>query len=509
MSASVHATLTRRSRHRYDTVDSRDDAESLARLASRHREGNLMLRTARRSVVPAALLALVAPLGVTPAHAAPTPSWQNLSAALHDHSDDAPLLIAAHRGQWREAPENSLAAIEAAIRDGAEIIELDVMRTKDDHLVLMHDTTVDRTTDGTGAVADLTLAQIKDLRLKQGLGGDQAALTEHRVPTLEEALDVLRGRAFVNLDKGWSIREDIYRVLDETGTVDHGLFKSSAPVAEVDAFLADHPDALYLHVVNDANTDSIGAFATDPVAYEIVFDDLADAQVQPEALAEVRETSRIWINSMWESLAAGMTDETSLRDEDLGWKRLVDDFGASMIQTDNVEALDYWRDGGDLDRYGYLPGKDRTVRVQGEDYATGGEGVAYHDLDPNRCTVMRLDEGVDICSNRGAIGVSWIRGGEWIRYQVEVPKTGRYRVSARVSSPYSPAGSVVLEWDGKAGAVREIRNTTHHGAFELQPLETTFLTQGTHDLVVRMPEGFQNFNIDYLQLDRGVPPVRA
>ncbi|EHR61501.1 glycerophosphodiester phosphodiesterase family protein [Saccharomonospora cyanea] len=465
-----------------------------------------MLRKAR-SLVPAALLLLTMPFVAPAAHAERAPKWSQLVATLHDHSADAPLMIAAHRAQWRQAPENSIAAIEAAIADGAEIVELDIMRTKDGHLVLMHDTTVDRTTNGTGAVADLTLAQIKNLRLKKGLGGAQAPLTDHRVPTLEEALEVLRGRAFVNLDKGWTIREDIYRVLARTDTVDHGLFKSSAPVAEVDTFRKAHPDALYMHVVGDANAASIGAFAEDPVAYEITFDEVTDAQVQPEALAEVRRTSRVWINSMWESLAAGMTDESSLRDEDLGWKRLVDEFGASMIQTDNIEALDYWRDGGNLDRYGFLPGRDRTIRIQGEDYVTGGEGVAYHDTDPNRCTIMRLDEGVDICSNRGAVGVNWIRGGEWIRYQVEVPKTGRYRVSARVSSPYSPAGTVVLEWDGKAGVPHEIGNTTHHGAFELQPLETRHLRAGTHDLVVRMPEGFQNFNIDYLQLDRGVRPV--
>lgn len=464
-----------------------------------------MLRTARKAI-PAVLFLLSAPLATPTAQAEPAPGWPELQAMLRDHSSDAPLMIAAHRAQWRVAPENSIAAIEAAIADGAEIIELDIRRTKDGHPVLMHDTTVDRTTNGTGAVADLTLAQIEELRLKKGLGGAQAPLTDHRVPTLEEAMAVLRGRAFINLDKGWPIREDIYRVLKETDTVDHGLFKSTAPVDEVDAFMAAHADAHYMHVVDDANATSIGTFAEEPVAYEIVFDKLTDAQAQPDVLAGIQKTSRVWINSMWESLDAGMTDEASLRDENLGWKRLVDEFGASMIQTDNVDALDYWREGGDLDRYGVLPGKNRTVRVQGEDYATGGEGIAYHDVDPNRCAVMRLDEGVDICSNRGAIGVSWIRGGEWLRYQVEVPKTGQYRISARVSSEHSPAGTVVLEWDGKVGGRHEVMNTTHHGAFELQPLENQHLTAGTHELVVRMPEGFQNFNIDYIQLDRGVRP---
>lgn len=79
---------------------------------------------------------------------------------LLDHGPDAKILTAAHRGQWRSAPENSLRAFEAAFADGAELVETDVRTTRDGVLVLMHDPTVDRTTDGTGAVADLTWAQL-------------------------------------------------------------------------------------------------------------------------------------------------------------------------------------------------------------------------------------------------------------------------------------------------------------------------------------------------------------
>lgn len=64
---------------------------------------------------------------------------------------------------------------------------------------------------------------------------------------------------------------------------------------------------------------------------------------------------------------------------------------------------------------------------------------------------------------------------------------------------------MILEWDGESGQRHQVMNTTHHGAYELQPLETRRLAAGTHHLVVRMPENaFQNFNIDYLQLDRGL-----
>ncbi|MGG4266449.1 glycerophosphodiester phosphodiesterase family protein [Peribacillus simplex] len=147
-------------------------------------------------------------------------------------------MILAHRGQWREYPENSLAAINEAIEDGAEVVEIDVQLTADGVPVLMHDTTVNRTTNGKGKVSDLTLAQIKNLRLKEGLGGNTAALTKHKIPTLEEVMLAVKDRAIVNLDKGWEIRDKMYAVLVKTDTVDHGLFKGSPNVEEPAEFMA-------------------------------------------------------------------------------------------------------------------------------------------------------------------------------------------------------------------------------------------------------------------------------
>ncbi|MGW4800054.1 glycerophosphodiester phosphodiesterase family protein [Nonomuraea sp. NPDC004297] len=471
-----------------------------------------MIRKFRRGLTAAGLAASLAtavalsafsPASAAAAEAGNVPdSFQRLHERLLRHGPKAPLMIAAHRGQWRDAPENSLAAIEAAIADGAEIVEIDVRPTSDGHLVLMHDDTVNRTTGGTGKVSDLTLDQIRSLRLKQGLGGAQAALTEHTVPTFEEVMRVVEGRALVNLDKGWPVREQMYEVLKRTGTVDHGLFKGSPTVEEAAAFMAKDPEILYMHIIDDATAGVAGTFpGRQPVAYEVVFDRTDDPQVAPETLEKIARHSRIWINSMWYGLAARYTDEASLRDENLGWRTLVGTYGANMIQTDNVEALDYWRDGGDLSRYGRQPGH-RTVRVEAEDYAPGGEGVGYHDLDPNRCAVARPDEGVDICDLEGAIAVNWIRGGEWLKYRFEVRKAGLYQVSARVSSPYSPAGTVVLDWGTGAGTSARIANTTSHDAMTLQPLERRRLAKGTHELVLRMPEdAYQNFNLDHLQFD--------
>lgn len=71
------------------------------------------------------------------------------------------VLVAAHRGDWRYAPENSMAAIENAIKMGVDIVEIDIQKTKDGKLILMHDGTLDRTTTGKGKIADWTLDSIK------------------------------------------------------------------------------------------------------------------------------------------------------------------------------------------------------------------------------------------------------------------------------------------------------------------------------------------------------------
>lgn len=421
---------------------------------------------------------------------------------LLDHSDDAKILTAAHRGQWRDAPENSLPAIEAAFDDGAEIVELDVRLTSDGVPVLMHDETVDRTTNGTGKVSSFTLAEIRELRLKEHLGGAQTSITDERIPTLAEAMKVAADRGLVNLDKGWPAREEIWDVLVDTGTVRNGLFKSNAPVSEVQQFRDAHPGALYLHMISDDNLASFDEFGDDqPLGYEVVFGTEQDAVARAPFLARLAKESRVWVNSMWNGLADHLTDEASLVDPSRGWGRIVSTYRASMIQTDDVQALERWLRTGEGD-----PVPRGSVRVQAEDYAPGGEGVAYHDVDAgNRGGLdMRPGDDVDISDADGNVRVSWMRGGEWLTYEVDVPRTGTYALSARVSSPYTPAGAYTVSFDGGAESERvAVLSTTSHNKQALQPSGVVQrLTRGTHTVRISLPgDAYQNWNLDYLQLD--------
>ena len=94
--------------------------------------------------------------------------------------DSGKILVAAHRGDWRNACENSLEAIENVIQMGVDIVEVDLARTKDGQLILLHDKTLNRTTTGEGKPEDHTLAEIKELYLRNGCN----IKTIYKVPTL-------------------------------------------------------------------------------------------------------------------------------------------------------------------------------------------------------------------------------------------------------------------------------------------------------------------------------------
>jgi glycerophosphoryl diester phosphodiesterase len=102
-----------------------------------------------------------------------------------------------HRGSPSSAPENTLAGYRHALDAGVDMIEVDVRVTCDGHIVLVHDGTVDGSTDGTGEVAALTFDYVRNLDAGAHRGEEFAG---ERPPTLAEALDVTRGRALLNLD---------------------------------------------------------------------------------------------------------------------------------------------------------------------------------------------------------------------------------------------------------------------------------------------------------------------
>lgn len=158
--------------------------------------------------------------------------------------------VVAHRGLAEGVPENTIAAFRQSIERGLGIIELDVRTTGDGHLVILHDETVDRTTDCTGLVADLTLDRIKSC---------DAGWPSHsgeRIPTFAEVLDFVRNRPvrlLLDVKPGTSIQHILREVrgrhaetkviLGLRRTVDVTHVRTEAPAVTVLAFMPNLSDA--------------------------------------------------------------------------------------------------------------------------------------------------------------------------------------------------------------------------------------------------------------------------
>ncbi len=136
-----------------------------------------------------------------------------LRRQLFDKKDTTVMLVA-HRGDWHGTAENSLHAIQKAIEKGCAAVEVDVRKTKDDSLVLIADETVDRMTNGKGRVADMTLAEIKALTLKEY--HDEP--TPLRIPTLEEALRFCKGKILITVSNYKDYKKEIDALVKKTDT---------------------------------------------------------------------------------------------------------------------------------------------------------------------------------------------------------------------------------------------------------------------------------------------------
>ncbi|MDR6846796.1 glycerophosphodiester phosphodiesterase family protein [Flavobacterium granuli] len=115
------------------------------------------------------------------------------------------ILKIGHRGAKGYEPENTLISFEKAIEMGADGIELDVHLSLDGHLIVIHDETIDRTTNGKGVVNELTLQELKSFTINE----------KYAIPTLDEVLDLVNQRCFINIElKGQDTAEKVVQLIE-------------------------------------------------------------------------------------------------------------------------------------------------------------------------------------------------------------------------------------------------------------------------------------------------------
>ena len=195
-----------------------------------------------------------------------------------------PILLA-HRGLVQHAPENTISGFAAAIALGLSI-ELDVYQTHDEHLVVIHDKTVDRTTNGTGEVTKMTLAEIREL--DAGSWFDRRFAGE-KVPTLEEVFKLVRERQRTPLTIGLNmkvispgIEEKIVPLVEKYELFDQ-LFAFDLPSDSSRRFKQANPKLRTTVYLNSSEIDKFDATLHDPLADCLWVNFIPDAKAMERA----------------------------------------------------------------------------------------------------------------------------------------------------------------------------------------------------------------------------------
>lgn len=162
-------------------------------------------------------------------------------------------LVSGHRGAGSIAPEDTVSGVHAAIALGADYVETDPRPTKDGFLVNLHDTSIDRTTLGTGEASELTLAEIQSFAIRPNPGGAPMPgdFSCERVPTLDDILIAARGKVHVLIDANKTDRVDLLvDAIRRTDTLDWAIFDTGS-VEKIDQALAMEPSLLTMIRVDD------------------------------------------------------------------------------------------------------------------------------------------------------------------------------------------------------------------------------------------------------------------
>ena len=277
---------------------------------------------------------------------------EKILAEMNDPNSDYVMVIS-HRGDWRNYPENSIPAIESLIRMGGDMMELDVKMTSDSVLVLMHDKTVNRMTNGKGLVSSYTLDSLKQLKMRRA---HNVTTDSVRVPTLREAFECCKDRILINVDHAQDYYKEIVELAEEMGMTGQVLMKGKKSIDQVAEDMAPYENnLLYMPIIdiNKPNGQALFAEYADrgvvPMAFEVCWKE--NGPEMEDCVAKIRNMgSKLWVNTFWPSVCGGFgnDDDAALEAADPAdvYKQYLD-MGAAMIQTDRPELLlDYLRSVG-------------------------------------------------------------------------------------------------------------------------------------------------------------------
>lgn len=264
-----------------------------------------------------------------------------LISTLYDGGKSDYVMINAHRGDWRNAPENSIQAFRNCIDAGFDIIEIDVKMTKDSVIVIMHDETIDRTTTGKGKVEDYTYKELQQLNLVSAI----RQMTRHKIPTFEEVLQLSKGNILIQVDKWQPIKEEVIRIAKKHGMLNHLILRG---VYDSQTFNKEYRNLIkgvhYLPVLvcngDESDNKQLDDFMNNIETSVMSFSFKKDNFPVLDRIPEVgKKGYRIWFNSMWADFNGGRDDEMAEYDLDNSYGWMLEK-GANIIFTDRPFLLD-------------------------------------------------------------------------------------------------------------------------------------------------------------------------
>lgn len=249
----------------------------------------------------------------------------------------SPFLVA-HRGVCgANIPCNTLAAFKIALDQGADVIELDVAISKDREYFVFHPGTEPVFLKCGRLISEMTSDEVKALRL---LNQDEV-VTSYAIPTLEEALNFLKGRAYINVDKFWTDVKGISEVIHRCGVENQVIAKTFTGQKSLDEVALYAPDLMFMPLVSETDTvtDDLIAKGVNVIGAELLFKTESADVISDEYINKMHSRKLLlWANSIIYNekavISAYHTDDISLTDSpDKGWGWIIDK-GFDFIQTD-------------------------------------------------------------------------------------------------------------------------------------------------------------------------------
>jgi glycerophosphoryl diester phosphodiesterase len=258
------------------------------------------------------------------------------------------IFVTAHRGgDWRNDPENSLQSLKRAGALGVDIVEMDLKRTKDSQLVLMHDKTLDRTTTGSGPVSEHTLDELQRLTLRAGTHHP----TSYKIPTFVQELAAAKENdVILDVDTGWDYFPEVLKEVTTNHAAKRVIINvipntSLEDFQELNGILP--ADVAVMIVVDMSRPDAeqiIQSYRTHQrTVIQCIF--VNDELPFLEHMKDIAHQFPIWMNGLWPEQNAGHDDDRAVdqgqMDQSWGW---LISHNARILQTDRPrELVDYLR----------------------------------------------------------------------------------------------------------------------------------------------------------------------